>query len=519
MLRPVYIYSAYSTRITGRPRAGYFDLCLEAVRGALEGISPLKIDSFYLASMDPAVAGVTGEVSAALSADLHLLPKETLAVRGTSSAGGVAGLPAYKDIALGMYDYSLLVSCEQMNRVLPDGAPYPEELRAQDRAATAQMLGSVIDPAERRYGLTMVLIGDLYERALLRYLGLSKAAFRELASALTLAMQARAARYPLAHFFGQPPDPASYERSPWVSPHYRRDDVVPVSTAASALVLSSHPPPDGRAVRIVGVGQGIQHPALSRRFGPVTCSPSVRRALCGMARGWGVSPAALREVDLAFPHDAFPSISRMILKEAGFSHEESVEGLLAGRFNPLGGLLKCGHPVGCSGELQLVRAFQMMTQDRSVVPEELLRQPAQKAFTVTVGSALTNIVAFALEAGMNHAPTGTGAVTDSAAREAEYAAYLSVDGAYDRFEAAMQTLAEGCGVVLAGTRSALGWVSLLQLRDQKAMALAAADLEPGTLVRVRTNDRGGADGFNEVGETVEEQVSREQLVAFGVEPG
>ena len=398
MLQTVYIQAANTSRVTSKPEKGFYDLCLEVGKKCLEQIDPKKIDSFYLASMDPSLFGLKGEFQAELAEELGLQPREMLAIRGTSSAGGVGCIPAYKDVASGYHQYSLVISCEQMNR--PTSMPEPScDTMAREKTAVQEMLKAVIDHDEQLYGLSMILIGDMIERALLRYVGLSRAGFLEVIPKVTMAMCQRAALYPYAHFYGKNKTIVDYQNSPWVSNFYRRDDIVPISTGACAMVLSSVvPPPEiaGRVVELRGVGQGLVHPAIAKRFGPVTSATSVRRALCELLERTGLSLTDLRSADLAFPHDAFPSISRLILKEVGFSHDESIHGLVSGRFNPCGGLVKCGHPVGCSGEMQVVQAFQQMTHDRAAIPEDLQRSPANTAFTVSVGAALTNVIAIYL---------------------------------------------------------------------------------------------------------------------------
>jgi acetyl-CoA C-acetyltransferase len=494
----------------------------------LDTVSPLRIDSFYVASMDPSLFGVTGEITASLTSELDMLPRETLGIRGTSSAGGIGVIPAYKDIASGRYAYTLLISCEQMNRVVgKDDIPESvgragivgraDIVDADRKNAVQQLLRGVIDPTEQVYGLSMILIGDMYEKALLRYLGISKRTFLELIPRITAAMYERASHYPYAHFHGNAKTSGDYEASPWVSPHYRRDDVVPPSTAACAMVLSSKPPAspvNGRIVRLRGIGQGVTHPALTRRFGPVTSSPSLRRAIYELARRASIPLSAMREVDIGYPHDAFPSISRMILKEAGFTHDESIAGLLDGRFNPCGGLVKCGHPVGCSGELQLVRAFQQMTYDRSAIPDAIQRRPADRAFTVSVGAALTNIIATYLDAYDKGSEPEPGPVTGKGLDENEFKEFLDLAGGYDRYERAMDRIPADSGIVLTSTRSELGWINLVQTRNVKIMALGEEELEIGAVVEHRTR----TDGLNEIARVVSEQVDDDFQRALGIIP-
>ncbi len=516
MIADVYIHSISATRATSRPAKGFYDLCLDVGREVLADLSPMKVDSFYVASMDPALFGVTGEIAASLASELNMMPRETLGIRGTSSAGGIGVLTAFKDIALGIHEYTLLIACEQMNRVKTAEEPTPESKR-KEREAVQNMLKGVIDPAERKYGLTMILIGDMFEKALLHYLGIPRAEFLETISDLTMAMYRRASLYPLAHFFKNRKTRADYEKSRFVSPHYRRDDVVPPSTAACAILLSSKPPKNpvnGRVVKISGIGQGLVHPALTKRFGPVTSSASVRRALSELARRSNLSLDAFYRADIAFPHDAFPSITRLILKEAGFSHDESLDGLISGRFNPCGGLVKCGHPVGCSGELQIIRAVQQMTRDRNAIPEEIEQHPADTAFTVSVGAALTNIIAIWLEAGGAKKASHVGHGAGRGFSKRRFDEYLRIGGLYDRFERAMETIPKNAGVVLTNTLSSKGWINLIQKRDSKTLALSGSELDPGALVSISADDR----GLTHVSRLRRRQVDREMLASLGIIP-
>ncbi len=512
MAAKVYIHSIFSTRVTNTPEKGFYDLCMEVGNAVLGTVSPLKIDSIYIASMDPSLFGVTGEIAASITSELGLLPKETLGIRGTSSAGGIGLIPAYKDIASGLYNYSLSISCEQMN---PVKQRLPGKTGAKKKEAVQDMLRSVIDPIERKYGLSMILVGDMFEKALLRYLGMTRGDFLKIIPPITMEMYRRASVYPSAHFYKNRKTIEDYEKSVWVSPHYRRDDVVPPSTAACAVLLSSKPPDDpvnNRIVRLKGIGQGLTHPALTRRFGPITSSASVRRAIFELARRSSIPLDKLRSAHIGFPHDAFPSVSRMILKEIGFSHDESVAGLLSGRFNPCGGLVKCGHPVGCSGELQLVRAFQQLTYDETAIHESIQQRPADHAFTVSVGAALTNIVATYLvahEKGQKPGKRKKGGLDRKAFKN-----YLNMSGEYGRYEKAMAAIPKGMGVVLTNTHSDLGWVNLLQRRDTKVMALSGEELDIGALVSVRE----GKDSINHVSKVKSDQVDHAMLASLGIIP-
>jgi hypothetical protein len=332
-----------------------------------------------------------------------------------------------------------------------------------------------------------------------------------------MVMYERAAHYPYAHFHGNEKSLDDYERSPWVSRHYRRDDVVPTSTAASAILLSSHPPGNplnNRVVRLKGIGQGVTHPALTRRTGPVTASLPVRRAVRELARRADITLETLRSADIGFPHDAFPSISRMILKEMGFGHDESLDGLISGRFNPCGGLVKCGHPVGCSGELQLVRAFQQMTRDENAIPPAIQQDRCDRAFTVSVGAALTNIVATYLTA---HDANG---VADDRGRDGSgfddraFDDYVNLAGILDRFERARSAIPDDAAVLLTSTRSSLGWVNLVQSRECKMMAIGDDELEPGALLAVARP----LESLNRVARVLSDRCDDDLLVPLGVVP-
>jgi len=516
MYSNVYIHSASTTRVTNKPDKGFYDLCLEAGEAVLADVPPRTIDSVYVASMDPALYGVTGEIAASIASDLGLLPRETLGIRGTSSAGGIGLIPAFKDIVTGLHDKALLISCEQMNRVV-SGRKQPEISKKEERARLSRLLEGVIVPDERTYGLSMILIGDMIERALLHYLGLTRENFLRFIPDLTMAMYERAALYPHAHFSGNVKTLDDYEKSPWVSRHYRRDDVVPPSTAASAILLSSKPPANplnNRVVRFRGIGQGVTHPALTRRSGPVTASLSIRRAIFELARGADLSLETLRAADVGFPHDAFPSISRMILKELGFSHDESLAGLMSGRFNPCGGLVKCGHPVGCSGELQLVRAFQQMTRDERAIPAAIQRSPCDRAFTVSVGAALTNIVATYLTAhDGSHVEGGRGRSGPGFDGKV-FRDYLNLAGLHDRYESARKTIPEDAAVLLTSTRSALGWINLVQSRETKMLAIGDDELEPGALLAVAQP----LGSLNRVARVLSERADDDLLVPLGIIP-
>ena len=527
--RAVYVVDAalQDGPITDRPTATLAQQCVEAGRKLVGHDASLRsgIEAVYFGTM-----GVFRGVARARLAPAHIpnhlrreLGLDGLRGSGyhtylsTSESGAVALIKAVQDLEEGRFETVLVVAGEQMFSLEP-------AQRAEDRADIAHWIRSVVDPVEAdRYGLSMPWIGNLLFDHQLWHSGLPRTLWRDVIEASTLDKYGWSQLYPAtmqgAKELAQPGatvTAARYRddaRNPWVTPHFRRDDLCANANGATAIVLSTAPAVVGRArrkVRIAGMGEGHTSVALAGRGGPFSRPSSIRRALRELCSHAAIDPAILWDDRPGAPtagiyHDAFPSIELAFLGELA-RLAEPVEAdrwrWVCERFvrswsNPLGGLCASGHALGNSGLFQVAKAFHSLCRDARYLRLDdpalapyVAAMGARQYLVTSVGSALTNIIATLLvdeddlasrerlaEAQRRHAP---GEVAHAFGREDADARFSAV------------TCAEGEGVVLGATRvraeSGPAWVYLVQASTGTRLALdateAAESLAVGTLVEL-----------------------------------
>ncbi len=531
--RAVYVVDAalQDGPITDRPTATLDQQCLEAARKLVVDDATLRsgIEAVYFGTM-----GVFRGVARARLAPAHIpnhlrreLGLDGLRGSGyhtylsTSESGAVALIKAFQDLAEGRFETVLVVAGEQMFSLDP-------AQRAEDRADIAHWIRSVVDPVEAdRYGLSMPWIGNLLFDHQLWHSGLPRALWRDLVETSTLDKYEWSQLYPATLQGGKElAQPASLvtaaryrddARNPWVTPHFRRDDLCANANGATAVILSTAPPMVARGrrkVRIVGMGEGHTSVALAGRGGPFARPSSIRRALRELCSSAAIDPTILWDDRPGAPtagifHDAFPSIELAFLSELARVAEPD-EGQrwrwVCDRFvrswsNPLGGLCASGHALGNSGLFQVAKAFHSLAKDarylRTGDPALAAYEAAMGArqyLVTSVGSALTNIIATLLvdeddfasrerlvEAERRHAP---GEVDHNFARE----------GVDPRFAAV--ACAPGEGVVLGATKVRLesgpAWAYLVQAGASTRLALDPAGARESHPVgtRVELTERG-----------------------------
>lgn len=408
-MQPVIILGVGSTLITNKPDQPLYQLLLEAARLTLAdaALAPEGITGLLTTSMGrDQYVHLTGELNSRLAADLGLDALTfALDLRGTSSSGLLPLVDAFQRLKYDSRPQTLLIIAgEQMNMLRGEAIQSTEMEVGARRLKVADIIASVIEPEERRYGLKMLHIGDLLQSALNARLGLDLPRMNALHYEIARAKYAHGTRYRLAQYrtydefprerYFKPSAPGE-KRHP-LTPLLCLHDVAPTSSNACAVIVTNDPrrvPAGDRVVHIRGVGQGMDHPALSRRTWPFTSSRALALAVaraCGEAH---LTLEEMRALDVGLPHDAFPAIEWTILLNMGYSFDDAMAGITSGRFNPLGGLKACGHPVGSTGLQQLVRLTQLLRQDGRVIEPAAFATDPRSGFIVNVGAALTNLVA------------------------------------------------------------------------------------------------------------------------------
>ncbi|MGB9930989.1 thiolase C-terminal domain-containing protein [Haloarcula amylolytica] len=316
-------------------------------------------------------------------AGLRHVPAER--VEGCAAAGALALRHAVKDVRNGEHEAVLACGVEKMTSAGTSGA--------------TDALSAAFDRAiEQRSGITApsqyALLGQ-------RYLHETDATERDLAE-IAVKNHANAARNPRAQF-PKEIDVATVLESDPVAPPLKLFDCAPVGDGAAAVLVTSADLAadlDRPQVRVAGSGAAANNIAVAER--DMTDIAGARVATETAYEEAGIDAAA---VDLAEVHDAFTVCEALLAEAAGFAPSgtgyqsyrapaERAEGWTDVQLSPSGGLKARGHPIGATGLLQALEAYEQLTGaagDRSVEGAEtaLLLNEGGVGDAVTVSHVLT----------------------------------------------------------------------------------------------------------------------------------
>lgn len=386
--------------ISDRPSADLTGMCLQAAEEALAGYA-LPLDAIYLGTMgvqrgrDPHAADVS-HVPAIVRQRLGLHTARGLHVlTATSDTGAQVFAQAVHDLRAGRYRRVLVLAGEQMFN--PGG----------DRKADAQFAAAVIrgmvDPAERLgYGLSMLQVGDLLMDHVAALVGSPEPAWRQWLATVAVDKARRSLSWRRSFTAGKnrPVDLRSYHDdalNPPVSHWYRREDVCPNASGATAVVLTAEAldlPKSGPRLAVLGIGHGDVEVALRDRVGPFGAPQAIALALQAVLREARLTRRQVRELPGAqgIFHDPFPAIELLFLRElageAGWPW--ALQAFAQGWSHALGGLAAGGHALGNSGLLQIAQAFALVHCDARLIAGPVERP--RLVLTSSVGSPLTRVV-------------------------------------------------------------------------------------------------------------------------------
>jgi len=316
-------------------------------------------------------------------AGLRHVPAER--VEGCAAAGALALRHAVKDVRNGEHEAVLACGVEKMTSAGTSGA--------------TDALSAAFDRAiEQRSGITApsqyALLGQ-------RYLHETDATERDLAE-IAVKNHANAARNPRAQF-PKEIDVATVLESDPVAPPLKLFDCAPVGDGAAAVLVTSAELAadlDRPQVRVAGSGAAANNIAVAER--DMTDIAGARVATETAYEEAGIDAAA---VDLAEVHDAFTVCEALLAEAAGFAPSgtgyqsyrapaERADGWTDVQLSPSGGLKARGHPIGATGLLQALEAYEQLTGaagDRSVEGAEtaLLLNEGGVGDAVTVSHVLT----------------------------------------------------------------------------------------------------------------------------------
>ncbi len=316
-------------------------------------------------------------------AGLRHVPAER--VEGCAAAGALALRHAVKDVRSGEHDAVLACGVEKMTAGGTGGA--------------TDALSAAFDRAiEQRSGVTAP---SQYALLAQRYLHETDATERDLAK-IAVKNHANAARNPRAQFPTEIDIATVMESNP-VAPPLKLYDCAPVGDGAAVVLVTSADLAaelDRPQVHIAGSGASANNIAVAER--DMTDIAGARIAAETAYEEAGITAG---DVDIAEVHDAFTVCEALLAEAAGFAppgtgyqsplpRAERADGWTDVQLSPSGGLKARGHPIGATGLLQALEAYEQLTGaagDRAVEGAEtaLLLNEGGVADAVTVGHVIT----------------------------------------------------------------------------------------------------------------------------------
>ena len=316
-------------------------------------------------------------------AGLRHVPAER--VEGCAAAGALALRNAVKDVRNGEHEAVLACGVEKMTSAGTSGA--------------TDALSAAFDRAiEQRSGVTAP---SQYALLAQRYLHETDATERDLAE-IAVKNHANAARNPRAQF-PKEIDVATVLESDPIAPPLNLYDCAPVGDGAAAVLVTTPEVAaefDRPQVRVAGSGASANNIAVAERD-----MTDIAGARIASETAYDEAGIEASDVDIAEVHDAFTVCEALLAEAAGFSPnglgyqsyrepEERADGWTDVQLSPSGGLKARGHPIGATGLLQALEAYEQLTGaagDRAVEGADtaLLLNEGGVADAVTVGHVIT----------------------------------------------------------------------------------------------------------------------------------
>ena len=336
------------TDLTGR------DLFSVAVTEAFEGLpDPADVvDAIYVGNQSESYEHqiMYGTLLAEWCGLRHV-PAER--VEGCAAAGALALRHAVEDVRSGRHDAVLACGVEKMT--------------AGGTAGATDALSAAFDRAtEQRSGVTAP---SQYALLAQRYLHETDATERDLAR-IAVKNHANGAVNPRA-MFQRETDVESVLDSAYVAPPLKLFDCAPVTDGAAAVLVANDDVtatlPVDDTVRVTGVGAGANNLAVAdRNLSFIEGAHEVATEAYDQA---GIDAA---DVDVAEVHDAFTVCEALLAEAAGLAPRgrgyesplppaERSSGWTDTHLNTSGGLKARGHPIGATGIVQAVEAYEQLT--------------------------------------------------------------------------------------------------------------------------------------------------------------
>ncbi|HEY3068431.1 MAG TPA: thiolase domain-containing protein [Methylomirabilota bacterium] len=351
-MREVAILGVGSTpfgKIEGR---SVVDLAVSACREALaESQLPREeIQALYLGNFVGERLANQGALAGIVANRLGITGVPATKVEGACASGGIAFREGFLGVALGLYEFVLVVGTEKMT-----DSPTPD--------VTAALATAGDDETEMCTGLTFPGAFGLVMREHMARYGTT----RKQVALVSVKNHRLGAANPKAQFRKAVTLEKVLE-SRLIADPLRLFDCPPISDGAAAAVLC--PADRARAlhaapVRVLGCGHATG-PATLWESADITAFPATVRAA---REAYTMAGAGPDDIDVAEVHDCFSMAEIVATEDLGFfpkgkggpAVEEgatSIDGKVA--VNPSGGLLAKGHPVGATGCAQIYELVRQL---------------------------------------------------------------------------------------------------------------------------------------------------------------
>lgn len=374
-----------------------FSAMEEAVLGALEdaAVDPAEVDAIEVGNFVGELFTGQGHLGG-LAASIHpdLADKAGARHEAACASGSMAVLAALAQIAAGWADVVTVVGVEQMRNV--DAATSAHHLGAAMWVDTEgngaafpwpHQFSQIADAYAEHHGLDHRHLGAIADK------NFTNARSNPVAQSRAWSFEPEA--------FGN-----DDTLNPVVEGRLRKQDCGRITDGAAALVIGSPAYVSRRGLdpsalaRIEGWGQGSAPILLETKLAAsrpgALMFPHVAEATQAARKRAGVS---LADLDLVETHDCFTISEYMAydhfgLTAPGESWKVVEEGWATrdGRlpFNPSGGLIGCGHPVGATGVRMLLDAARQVTDKAGGVQIP----GARTAQTLNIGGSTTTVASF-----------------------------------------------------------------------------------------------------------------------------
>ncbi|SNZ02721.1 acetyl-CoA C-acetyltransferase [Natronoarchaeum philippinense] len=312
-------------------------------------VEPDEIDHLYVSNMASGEFEGQGGTPNLLAHDLGAIPAYTERIDQTSSSGGAGIYAAWRSIASGASDMTLLVGGEKMTH--------------KTTAEATDVIASITHPAEYKHGLTLPSFAGMTAR---RYLHEHDAP-RESLGKVAVKNHKNGVDNPNAQFQKEVGLDTVLE-SPIVADPLRLYDFCPITDGSAALLLCpesvAKEHADEYAV-ISGIGGATDTHVVHERDDPTVMGGVVDSGEEAYEMA-GIGPD---DIDVAELHDMFTILEFLQMEGLGFAEQgEAWKEMDKGTterdgelpINTSGGLKSKGHPLGASGIAQAVEIYEQV---------------------------------------------------------------------------------------------------------------------------------------------------------------